>query len=103
MENSEQQILRRWRDLKTGGGLVKARRMSLLLRIISLCSAVFIVFAVTQNYHPALLAIAGTVFGYCVAEGNALSSRIAMWPLIEKYLDWDSVNSRTGEASNVTG
>lgn len=94
MENEmKENILKRWQMLREGDGLQHAKRLTLILRVASLLALVAILTAITMDAHPAMVALLATVMGWLIAETNALRLRLAQWPIMEVYIDWERVRA----------
>jgi hypothetical protein len=85
-------ILKRLRSLEEGEGLRRASLVSRILFFVGVLAAMFIGCAVTFRWHPVLIAVAGAIVGYIIAERAALRSRILQWPIFRTYIDWHKVD-----------
>jgi hypothetical protein len=51
-----------------------------------------VVFGVAYGLHPAAIAVAAAAMGWIIAETNALRWRLAQWPTLKRYIDWQRVH-----------
>lgn len=91
MNTETKQLLNRWQSLQKDGALRHAASLARALRFVGLALCIFVSFAVIYRLHPALVAVAATAMGWVIAEGNALRTRIAQWPIFKTYIDWKRV------------
>jgi hypothetical protein len=97
MHDETKYILKSWQALEKGEGLKAAASMVRMLRLLNVGLFLFIVAALYFHLHPGLIAVAGLAHGWATAEANALRWRIAQWPTVRNYLDWDRVNKDLGD------
>ena len=88
----EDAYLKKWKYLKEGGGIERASSMSTSLFFIGVFLSVVVVLLIYFQAHSSIVATASVAIGWVVAEKNALRSRVAMWPKLEKYLNWELIN-----------
>lgn len=98
MDTYRKQLLRRWRSLQDGSGLVRAAKLARLLWVAGLLLALLVACAVTYRLNPILIAAISAVTGWVVAERNALRLRISQWPIFSEYIDWDRVRQDCGDS-----
>lgn len=91
--------LRAWWDLRHGKGLDRAKRVVVLLRVVSMAAGAALVAGVVLAWQPAAVALAGIALGYAGAESASLRSRLRTWPHNQEYLDWEAI----GEAFRERG
>ena len=55
-------------------------------------------FGVIYGLPSIGIAIAAAAFGWVIAETNALRDRMAQWPELKQYIDWQRVHQDIGDA-----
>jgi hypothetical protein len=91
MEATTRALLQRWLALADGDGLARATRAARLLWVAGLALTVLVVNGLWFGLHPVAVAVLAGIAGWVIAETNALRSRIAQWPEMRRYIDWDRV------------
>ena len=89
----KQSILKRWQSLHEGDGVRHARRVAMILRVVSSLAFVAVFAGIATGFHPALVALLAAVMGWLIAESNALRLRLTQWPIMEDYIDWARVRA----------
>lgn len=89
--------LRAWLNLHEGDGVQRARRMILMLRIVSLVAGIAVCGGMIFAWHPIAIGVAGVVLGFAGAEAGALMSRLRAWPHNQKFIDWERVREELQE------
>lgn len=85
--------LEQWKALKKDGGIEIASSRSTTLFVVGASLTVVVALLVYLQAHVALVALVSAAIGWVIAERNALKSRIALWPKLEKYLNWELINA----------
>jgi len=91
--NQERQILNKWAALENDTGLDAAKKVVRLLDVCSVILLLLMLSVIYFNVSNIVLCLISVIFGWVVAERNALSWRIKQWPVIRKYLDWASIRN----------
>ncbi len=91
MEATTRVFLQRWLAIEDGDGTARATRTVRILRLAGLALTVVVVDGLWFGLHPVAVAVLACLAGWVVAETNALRSRIAQWPEMRRYIDWDRV------------
>ncbi len=91
MNTETRQLLIRWQSLEKDGGLQRAASRARVLWFVGLALCILVVSAVLYRLHPAIAAVAAALMGWVIAEGNALRTRVAQWPIFKTYIDWKQV------------
>jgi hypothetical protein len=93
MDAGKRQLLTRWESLRSGTGLARATFVARILWLLG--PVLFLVVVMGLNYElpPAILVAVSAVMGWVIAERNALKSRIAQWPTIASYIEWERVSN----------
>jgi hypothetical protein len=92
VDPNTKQILARWQALADGPAMKRATLIARILSIIGLVMTIFVIYASAVRLNPTFIAAAALVAGWVVAEGNALRTRQAQWPIFKAYLDWNRVH-----------
>ena len=93
-------VLTKWVALKHGDGIVRAKKVSYYLSLITLALCFPVVFGCINGQVPAWLLVALSIaIGWLIAERNALDDRARLWPTISNYIDWSKVE-RDLQSSN---
>lgn len=98
--NEEHKILETWISIKEAGGPIKARKTVNLLLLIGISLSVLIAILVYLRVNPILYVALSIILGWSIAERNALTVRIKMWPKLDKYLNWELI-SKNCEKKNA--
>nr|AAL24534.1 orf100EGC134 [uncultured bacterium] len=93
MDMGTRQLLNRWQSLRTETGLSRAATLARGLWFVGLALFFLVVFGLYYGLPPVALAIVSAAMGWVIAERNALKSRIAQWPTVSSYIDWERVSS----------
>lgn len=96
MEASAKALLVRWQALKEGEGLRRAQMLARILWVLGLVLVVFSGFLVVERVSPIFTAVTSIAAGWVIAECNALRSRVAQWPIVSVYIDWQKVKEGIG-------
>ena len=96
MDTGTRQLLNRWESLRSGTGLARATAVSRTLWLLGLALFLVVVIGLYYMFPPAALVAASAVMGWVIAERNALKSRLAQWPTIASYIDWERVRNDLG-------
>ncbi|WP_329742631.1 hypothetical protein [Dyella sp. A6] len=91
MDAESRELLNRWESLRSGGGLARARLVTRNLWMLGLALFLVVLIGIYYRFPPVTLAVVSVVMGWTIAECNALKSRLAQWPTIAGYIDWDRV------------
>jgi hypothetical protein len=91
VDASTKQILMRWQSLADGSGLRRAALISRILSVFGLLLTGIAIYGSTLRLNASFTVAAALIAGWVVAEGNALRSRVAQWPIFTTYLDWGRV------------
>jgi len=67
-----------------------------MLWLLGLALFLVVVFGFYYMLSPAILIAASAVMGWIVGERNALKSRLAQWPTVANYIDWERVRNDIG-------
>lgn len=90
---SEAELIRRWIALERGNGIERARRVSRYLDIGGFALFVaIIVSSIFLDLPSLILVLPAIVVGWLLAERNALNGRLAQWPTIRQYIDWEKID-----------
>jgi hypothetical protein len=84
-------LLARLDSLENGEGIRRAKSASRVLFLVGLLLAMFVGIAMAYGLHSGFIAVAAAAVGWIIAERNALRSRIAQWPIMRNYIDWQRV------------
>jgi hypothetical protein len=91
MQATTRVFLQRWLAFADRDGVARAARTARLLWVAGLLLTVLVVNGLWFGLHPVAVAILAGVAGWIIAETNALRSRIAQWPEMSQYIDWERV------------
>ena len=87
-------VLDQWIKLDQADGMQVALRKTRQLTIASLLLlAAMAVIGFATGYKSFFIPWPSIAIGWCIAERNALQSRMAYWPTARKYIDWDRVRA----------
>ncbi|MDF1691692.1 MAG: hypothetical protein P1U47_04940 [Zhongshania sp.] len=88
---TEDSYLKQWTELKEGSGIENASFISIKLFITGAFLSILVALLIFFQVHSAFVAIVSVAIGWVIAERNALLSKIALWPKLEKYLNWELI------------
>ena len=91
MDTRTKQLLARWQSLERGEGLRRANTTARVLWFLGLGLCISVIFGIVLRWHPAAVAVLAAVLGWTVAEGNAIRTRLAQWPVFKAYIDWKRI------------
>lgn len=99
MDIPRKQLLKRWKSLQDGIGLVRSAKLARLLSASSFILVLLVTCAVAYRLSPILVAAVSAVTGWVIAERNALQLRVSQWPIFSEYIDWDRVRRDSGDGA----
>ncbi len=82
-------LLNRWEHLRAGD--TKAVKREIAVRAIGLLVFSAATFALGKGVYLFPASIGFALFGWSIAEANALRVRRITWPIFSRYIDWDRV------------
>jgi hypothetical protein len=84
--------LKRWSDLRSAEKVKRIKQIALILRLTSAALCAVLVVGVSES-APALFNVTvAFLFGWLVAESNALRTRIELWPVLMRNINWERVD-----------
>jgi len=93
----EKRYLQQWVALKDEAELVRVSKLAKMLFLLGAGLTVIVAFLIFLNVSPILIAIVAAAIGWTISESNALHTRIKLWPVLKRYLDWDAINKNSGQ------
>ena len=98
MHDFQKPLLARWISLKDGDGLVRARSMVRVLWLLGCILFLGAALGAVFHLNVWLIFVLALSAGWVIAEVNALRHRLAQWPILREYIDWQRVTSDLRDA-----